>query len=36
VIANARAMGFYLACGFVADGVAMTRFRPAMTMVKAL
>jgi GNAT superfamily N-acetyltransferase len=36
VVANANAMGFYTACGFVADGVAKTRFRPATTMVKTL
>jgi len=36
VIANDRALGFYEACGFVKDGVAQTRFRAAVTMVKGL
>jgi N-acetylglutamate synthase-like GNAT family acetyltransferase len=36
VVANAQAMGFYEACGFVADGVAQTRFKPATTMVRGL
>ena len=35
-VANAQAMGFYTACGFVANGVARTRFKPATTMVKRL
>ena len=36
VIANSHAMGFYTACGFVPDGTAQTRFRPATTMVLGL
>jgi GNAT superfamily N-acetyltransferase len=36
VIANDRALGFYERCGFVKDGMAQTRFRPAVTMVKVL
>ena len=36
VVANAGAIGFYRACGFVPDGVAQTRFRPATTMVRPL
>jgi GNAT superfamily N-acetyltransferase len=36
VIANPQAMGFYLACGFELNGVAQTRFKPAMTLVKGL
>ena len=36
VVANPDAMGFYTACGFVADGVAQTRFKPATTMVRGL
>jgi GNAT superfamily N-acetyltransferase len=35
-IAGPQAMGFYLACGFELTGVAQTRFKPAMTLVKAL
>jgi GNAT superfamily N-acetyltransferase len=36
VIANTQALGFYTACGFQSAGEARTRFKPAMTMVKAL
>jgi GNAT superfamily N-acetyltransferase len=36
VIANAQAMGFYLACGFELNGVAQTRFKPAMTLLKQI
>ena len=36
VIGNERALEFYKACGFVANGMAQTRFRPAPTMVRAL
>jgi GNAT superfamily N-acetyltransferase len=36
VIANPRAEGFYLACGFAFVGEAQTRFGTARTMVKAI
>lgn len=36
VTANAAALGFYKACGFVQSGTVQTRFRPAMTMVRGL
>ena len=36
VIANARALGFYTACGFELDGQAQTRFGVACTMKRRL
>jgi len=36
VVANKRALGFYLACGFEALGEVQTRFSPGVRMVRVL
>ena len=36
VVANSRALDFYLACGFVAVGEVQTQFRPALQMRKII
>jgi GNAT superfamily N-acetyltransferase len=36
VVANQRALGFYLACGFEALGEVATRFSPGVAMVRPL
>lgn len=36
VVANRRALGFYLKCGFAAQGEVATRFNPGVAMVRPL